>query len=95
RRDVYLVFKESLNNIHKHAFATSVHIKIALHNGLLNIYIEDDGKGFDPTLITHRNGLKNLHTRIEKWEGGLRISSSPGKGTKIEITMPVKTSLLK
>lgn len=95
RRDVYLVFRECLNNIHKHADAKNVFIRIMVHNNILRMNIEDDGKGFDTSISTHRNGLKNLETRIEKWNGSINIRSVIGQGTKIEIVMPVKTSLLK
>jgi signal transduction histidine kinase len=95
RRDLYLVFKECMNNIHKHASAKNIYIKIAVRNGILNMLIEDDGKGFDPNIITHRNGLKNLKIRVEKWKGNLKIDTTAGKGARIQILMPVKTSLLK
>jgi ligand-binding sensor domain-containing protein/two-component sensor histidine kinase len=95
RRDVYLVFKECLNNIHKHASAKNIYIKIAMSNGVLTMLVEDDGKGFDPNITTHRNGLKNLQTRVEKWKGNLKIDSARGKGARVEIMMPVKTFLLK
>jgi ligand-binding sensor domain-containing protein/two-component sensor histidine kinase len=95
RRDLYLVFKECMNNIHKHASAKNIYIKIAVRSGILNMLIEDDGKGFDPNIITHRNGLKNLKIRVEKWKGNLKIDTTAGKGARIQILMPVKTSLLK
>ena len=95
RRDVYLVFKECLNNIHKHACAKDIYIKIQMNNGVLDMRIEDNGKGFNPDNISHGNGLKNLATRVEKWNGKLKIDTARGKGTRIEIAIPVKTSLLK
>ena len=91
RRDLYLVFKECMNNIHKHASAKNIYIKIAMSNGVLNMQIEDNGKGFDPHITTHRNGLKNLQTRVEKWKGNLKIDTAAGKGTRVEILMPIKT----
>jgi len=95
RRDVYLVFKECLNNIHKHASAKTIHIKIAVSNSVLNMLIEDDGTGFNPNITTHRNGLKNLETRVRKWNGDLKIDTTAGKGTRIEISMAIKNPLLK
>jgi len=95
RRDLYLVFKECMNNIHKHASAKNIYIKIAVNNGILNMLIEDDGAGFNPNIVTHRNGLKNLKIRVEKWKGNLKIDTTAGKGARIQILMPVKTSLLK
>ena len=95
RRDVYLVFKECLNNVYKHASAKNIYIEIAAENGVLNMKIEDDGRGFDPQVSTHRNGIKNLETRIQKWSGHLKIHSAEGQGTRIEIAIPVKSTLLR
>jgi ligand-binding sensor domain-containing protein/signal transduction histidine kinase len=95
RRDLYLVFKECLNNIRKHAGAKNVSIKIAVKDGVLNMQIQDDGRGFNQDVLTDRNGLQNMRMRVTKWNGDLKINSSPGGGTRIEISMLVKTSLLK
>jgi ligand-binding sensor domain-containing protein/two-component sensor histidine kinase len=95
RRDVYLVFKECMNNIHKHASAKKIHIAIGISSGILDMLIEDDGKGFDPEIRSDRNGLQNLKSRVEKWKGNIRIDTAAGKGTTIKVIMPVKASLLK
>jgi signal transduction histidine kinase len=50
--------------------------------------ISDDGIGFDHEGPTHRNGVKNLKSRVEKWKGTIGISSRPGEGTEIEIILP-------
>jgi signal transduction histidine kinase len=52
--------------------------------------IKDDGKGFNTDLVTHRNGLKNLRSRVEKWNGKIQIISEENKGTSIEIKIPLK-----
>jgi signal transduction histidine kinase len=52
--------------------------------------IKDDGKGFDITAATHRNGIKNIRNRIQKWRGTLTINSAEGEGTVTELTMPVR-----
>ena len=90
RRDFYLVFKECMNNIYKHASAKNISVSISVKNGILQMHITDDGKGFDPEIITDRNGLKNLKTRVEKWRGIIKINAGTGKGSNIEIMMPVK-----
>lgn len=90
RRDLYLVFKECMNNIYKHAGAKNISVSILVKNGVLSMNINDDGKGFDPGMITDRNGLKNLKTRVEKWKGILKIHTVAGKGSDIQISMPVK-----
>jgi ligand-binding sensor domain-containing protein/two-component sensor histidine kinase len=89
RRDVYLIYKESMNNIFKHACANNVWIDVQWQNGKLHLKIKDDGKGFDSSAVTSRNGLRNIHSRTEKWKGITLIKTSPGNGTLIEIIFPV------
>jgi signal transduction histidine kinase len=89
RRDLYLVYKESMNNILKHASANNVWIDVQWQNGKLSLRIKDDGKGFESSMVTNRNGLRNIHFRTEKWKGTTLIKTSPGNGTLIEIMWPV------
>lgn len=89
RRDLFLVFKETINNIQKHAMATDVKINIGVQGTDLLMEINDNGKGFDPTQPTHRNGLKNMKQRISKWGGTFMIHSSPGNGTILKISLPL------
>ena len=90
RRDVYLIYKEALNNIHKHANANNVWIQVIQNQNHLHMQIKDDGKGFNTNFITDRNGLKNLRSRVEKWNGKIKIQSMENKGTDIEIEIPLK-----
>jgi ligand-binding sensor domain-containing protein/two-component sensor histidine kinase len=90
RRDVYLIYKEALNNIHKHAWANNVWIEVIQNQNHLYMQIKDDGKGFNSNLKTHRNGLKNLRSRVEKWNGKIHIHSEENKGTAIEIKIPLR-----
>src|SRR5688572_5908447 len=89
RRDLYLIYKEALTNIHKHARATNVVIEVNQSQNHLVMKIKDDGKGFNTNLITHRNGLKNLRSRVEKWNGKIRIESKENKGTEIDLKIPL------
>ncbi|HET9432767.1 MAG TPA: ATP-binding protein, partial [Chitinophagaceae bacterium] len=89
RRDVYLIYKEALNNIHKHADAGNIWIDVRQNQNHLFMQIKDDGKGFNTNLITHRNGLKNLRSRVEKWNGKIQIHSEENKGTTIDIKIPI------
>ncbi len=88
RRDLYLVFKESINNIYKHAAASNVRIHISMAEQKLFLQIEDDGKGFDIPGESHRNGLKNLQSRIANHKGKISIESRPGSGTTIKAEIP-------
>jgi len=89
RRDLYLIYKESMNNISKHACANNVWIDIGWQNEKLYLKIKDDGKGFESSVLTSRNGLRNIHFRTEKWKGSTLIITSPDNGTLIEIVLPV------
>lgn len=95
RRDLYLIFKEAVNNIYKHASASVVEIKLlALQNNFI-LNIKDNGKGFDTSLPTARNGIKNIVKRAKKWKGTAAINSSPDEGTSIIVSMPVINKSLK
>jgi ligand-binding sensor domain-containing protein/two-component sensor histidine kinase len=95
RRDVFLIFKEALNNVHKHAGAKNVMIKLWMENRHLHMVIADDGKGFDTNMATNRNGIKSLKQRVARWKGNLRIESAPGKGTTLAVYLPLKNTSLK
>jgi len=95
RRDLFFVFKEALNNIQKHAMATEVTTKIESEAGCLFMQIGDNGKGFETGMPTHRNGLKNMEQRMQKWGGTITVESSPGNGVLLKITLPVETISLK
>jgi signal transduction histidine kinase len=88
RRDVYMIYKEAVTNILKHAKAKKVIIKIAmLTPRQLSLYIEDDGIGFDTGKTTHRHGLEGMRSRVKKWKGKIQIDSVAGNGTSIHITL--------
>jgi len=89
RHDIYLLFKEVINNIHKHAGSTEVSIMIRIHHASFDMHISDNGKGFDANQPNSRNGLSNLRSRAEKWHGSLNIESSPELGTNIKVRLPV------
>ena len=89
RRDCFLLFKEAINNIYKHAQAKNVSIKLWVERNNLYMEIQDDGKGFNTSMSTNRNGLKNMHSRIKKWKGSVKIQSEQGKGTSTELRFPL------
>lgn len=89
RRDCFLLFKEAINNIYKHAHAKHVSIKVWVERSHLYMEIVDDGKGFDTSASSNRNGIKNMHSRIEKRNGSINIRSGEGKGTCTEIAFPL------
>lgn len=90
RRDLFLVYKESMNNIVKYALAKNVWIGMQMQKGNLLLKIKDDGKGFESSVITSGNGLRNMRSRAVKWKGSACIESVPGKGTLVEIIIPIE-----
>ena len=95
RRDLYLVFKEALNNILKHAQASHVSIELEAEDNKVLLRITDNGRGFDVNDPGNRNGLKNIKRRMEKWKGKSVIESVPGKGTILDVTLPANEPSLK
>jgi signal transduction histidine kinase len=95
RRDLFFVFKEAINNIQKHAMATEVKINIEGKDSELVMQVIDNGNGFETGKPTHRNGLKNIQQRLQKWGGTSTVQSSPNNGAILKITLPLVTPSLK
>jgi signal transduction histidine kinase len=89
RRDIYLLHKEAVNYISRHAGAKQVSIQIAIEHNQLFMRIKDDGKGFDTNAASHRHGLKGMKERVKKWKRKIIVESGVGIGTKIEVSVPV------
>lgn len=87
---LYRVIQESVNNVIKHAAASRLDISIIKDEDGLSATIEDNGKGFDTSDASIRNGigLKNIETRINYLKGEVNIDSSPGHGTVTVINIP-------
>ncbi len=92
QRNVYLCFKESLNNVVKHSKAINLKMNIEFAQNMLQILIDDDGKGFDINELNKRgNGLRNMKSRMEKVGGIFEITSAPGHGTKVLIQVKLNS----
>ncbi len=91
KRDLFLMYKEILNNIVRHAEAAKVHIELETHRGRLTLRVADDGKGFNDLDKNFRegNGLKNLRHRAQALGGNLKVRSAAGEGTTIQLTAPL------
>ncbi|MCY2687612.1 AAA family ATPase [Salinimicrobium sp. TH3] len=87
---LYRVLQEILQNIIKHASASSVTISLTTNNEFVNLLVEDNGKGFDTNLTGLGLGLKNIHSRIKLLNGHLDIDSSINNGTNFNISIPTK-----
>lgn len=88
---IFRMIQELCTNVIKHSEATEVNIYMTQHNGSLNIIIEDNGKGFDPKIITEKSGigLRNIEKKVEQITGTFTIDSILSKGTTIIIDLPI------
>jgi signal transduction histidine kinase len=86
RHNLFLVIKESLNNITRHSEATEVFMLILVANKSLNILIQDNGRGFSSAVKKNgEDGLENMRRRIVEIGGQFQIKSKPGAGTCISL----------
>lgn len=88
RRDLYLVFKEAVNNIARHSQCHTIKIVFAIRHYEIFLQIADDGVGFDLNEQSGGNGLANMKKRVEKLKGEFLLDSAPARGTKITIRLP-------
>jgi ligand-binding sensor domain-containing protein/signal transduction histidine kinase len=89
RREVYLVFKEAVNNTARHADASQVRVIVRLDGAGLTLEVEDNGVGFDAGVDADSTGLASMHKRADRLGGTLIIDSAPGVGTRLRLTVPV------
>ncbi len=90
RHNIFLIVKEALTNVLKHAGAGEVNLQIKVTPQNLEIVIADNGKGFDAKAAAtsgQRNGLDNMHRRAAAVGGKLSLTSSPGAGTRMEFSV--------
>lgn len=87
RRNFFLIFKESINNLVKYAEATLVTIQLAYKEKQIKLQISDNGKGFDTSQPSNGNGLNSMRRRANEMKAQLKIGSATGSGTIIELIM--------
>lgn len=82
---LYRICQEALSNAIRHSGATNIEVQLNYTDGLLQLQVKDNGKGFDPEKVSKHgsNGLSNLRERTQLLNGFLQIISSPEKGTRI------------
>jgi signal transduction histidine kinase len=88
---LYRIFQEAIHNIVKHSGAKQGYLRLTSHGEDIYLSIQDDGIGFRPKIpIKHGgHGLHNIHERVNLLNGSIDIKSAPGKGTLIQIKVPL------
>jgi two-component system sensor histidine kinase DegS len=92
---VFRVVQEALNNICRHARAQHALVRLELLPRKVNLSVSDDGCGFDAETVLHADGkesygLLGMRERVELLQGKLKVSSVPGKGSEINVYLPVQ-----
>jgi signal transduction histidine kinase len=95
RREVYLIFKECINNVVKHSGCDQAALEFSSDGPWLVISITDNGKGFEAASTASAvgmggHGLNSMQRRAEGIGGRLKIDSQPGSGTAITLKVPLR-----
>jgi signal transduction histidine kinase len=91
RRNFFLVIKELLHNILKHAAATKAALEVTIRDSRVIITVWDNGVGFELAAKADTgNGLGNMKKRMKACEGDLEIETIIGNGTRVTLTAPLK-----
>lgn len=89
RRDIFLIYKEAVNNIAKYAEANKVSVYLEKTEHHLRLRITDNGRGFDVNTVKNGNGLRNMKARAASLNGSLILNAAPNEGTSVQLEMPV------
>jgi signal transduction histidine kinase len=90
RRDLFLTFKEALNNAARHAHCSRVEVVIGVEGRWLTLRVTDNGSGFDTHADPSGQGLTSMRRRARRMNGTLEIDSVHGKGTTVLLRVPCR-----
>lgn len=88
---IFRIVRELLNNTMKHASANTAIVQLAKSDGIITVTVEDDGKGFNPDLLTETRGIgwANIKNRVDFLKGKIDVKSEPEKGTSVLIEFKI------
>lgn len=89
RRDLFLLFKEAINNLAKYSQCRHASVEIYIQKNKLHMKIADNGVGFDVNDSDGGNGLINMHKRAQSLKGRLTIDSKKMAGTRVMLEVPL------
>lgn len=88
KRQVLLIFKESLHNLMRHASATHAVVTVGGNTDRFFLELEDNGRGFDPGVVCSGAGLTGMRQRAATLGGTLAVNAAPGSGTRLRLEVP-------
>ncbi len=91
KNNLYLIFKEAVNNLSKYSRSNHAILTLSLDEKHVHLTIQDNGIGFNDQELAHRGGLKNMQHRANEIKGILSITSVKDKGTTVDLTFPRHT----
>ncbi|QQS35100.1 MAG: hypothetical protein IPM56_12650 [Ignavibacteriales bacterium] len=89
RRNLWLIFKEMITNSVKHSCCKMIEINIELSGSEIILQMKDDGKGFDKSVLSEGNGLKNIFSRAKLLNGNVELTTSQGNGANWKLKFPL------
>jgi two-component system, NarL family, sensor histidine kinase UhpB len=89
RKNLFLIFKEAINNAAKYSGGSNVSISLSVTQHKIQLSIIDNGKGFNEEVVKRGNGLINMKERASSIGGQLSQKSQPGNGTEIHLDIPI------
>ncbi|MEO7393191.1 MAG: PAS domain-containing sensor histidine kinase [Ramlibacter sp.] len=91
---VFRIVQESLANVGKHANATKVTVAVAYEDEVVKVVVEDNGQGFSTSAPRKSQslGLMGMRERAQLLEGTAAIESAPGRGTRVEVLIPLRAT---
>lgn len=90
RRELLLIFQESINNAVKHSECTSINVELTLEGESIVLSVTDNGRGFDTSVHVEGTGLSSIQKRATRLGGKCDISATPGGGARVRISTPLR-----
>ncbi len=88
RTSIYRLVQEALHNVSSHAAAAHAVVTVRGRDGFIDVQVEDDGAGFDPS-VKRGMGMLGMEERVKQLGGRFEIQSQPGKGATVRASLPV------
>src|SRR5262249_25640796 len=90
---LYRVVQEALHNVQRHSRANRVFISLQAEDSCLKVSVADNGSGFAPNSTLRGLGLQSMKDRLHGIGGNLSVISSPGEGTTVLATVPLRAAV--
>ncbi|MEZ4799577.1 MAG: histidine kinase [Flavobacteriales bacterium] len=89
RRNIYLIFKEVLNNALKYSKCSEILVDLQVRSHILTLSVSDNGTGFDVNSVKSGNGISNIFKRVAALNGEIKMQSSETTGTNYIISIDI------